>query len=128
MNIVISQVQQFFFASGALLAFLSVAAGSFGAHFLKQRLTLDQLIIFETATRYQMYHALALLIVCLSLQFFSSNWLIGAGWLFLIGTIIFSGSLFLLIFTGEKGWGMATPIGGVLFLLGWLSAFLAAFL
>lgn len=119
--------QQIFFASGALLAFLSVAAGSFGAHLLKQRLLPDQLGIFETAVRYQMYHALALILVALSFQFISSNWVLGAGWLFLLGTILFSGSLYLILFTGIKAWGMVTPIGGTLFLLGWLSFCISVF-
>lgn len=123
----ISVTQQILFASGALLAFLSVAAGSFGAHLLKLRLSADQLVIFETAVRYQMFHAIALMIVGLGLQFFSSNWLIGSGWLFLLGTVIFSGSLYILIFTGQRAWGMLTPIGGVLFLLGWLFLVIAAF-
>jgi uncharacterized membrane protein YgdD (TMEM256/DUF423 family) len=121
----INLTQQILFASGALLAFLSVAAGAFGAHFLKQRLSTDQLTVFETAARYQMYHALAILIVCLCFQFFLSKWFLGAGWFFLTGTIIFSGSLYLIVFTGCKTWGIITPIGGVLFLIGWLCMFAA---
>lgn len=88
---------------GAASMFLAVAAGAFGAHALKNRLTPDQLAVWETAVRYQIYHALALLIVKDRT----------AGWCFVAGTVLFCGSLYL------RKLFVLTPIGGVLFLLGW---------
>lgn len=104
---------------GALLAGVAVALGAFGAHALRARLEPRDLEIFETAVRYQMYHALALLAV---------GWLIsreapGAGaaaWSFLFGIALFSGSLFLMVATGRRWLGAVTPLGGVAFLIGWL--------
>lgn len=110
----------------ALLGFLSVAAGSFGAHALKSRLDRDSLSIFEVGVRYQMYHALAI---------FASAWLGGgtphflaplSGWLFFSGTCLFSGSLYLLALSNIRIFGMITPIGGVVLLSGWLILALAA--
>ena len=105
---------------GALLGFLSVAAGAFGAHALKSRLDPDMLAIFETAARYQMYHALALLGVGLLYDRLQSPLLAPAGGSFLAGTVIFSGSLYLLTLTGSRWLGAITPIGGVALLAGWL--------
>jgi uncharacterized membrane protein YgdD (TMEM256/DUF423 family) len=110
---------------GALLAGLAVAAGAFGAHALRARLEPRDLEIFETAARYQMYHGLALLAVA---------WLVtqraapagAAGWAFLAGTLLFSGSLYLMVFTGQRWLGAITPIGGVAFLVGWVMLALAA--
>lgn len=108
---------------GSFLAGLAVAAGAFGAHALRARLEPRDLEIFETAARYQMYHGLALLIVA---------WLIAqgvnaaaAGWAFTIGSVIFSGSLYLMVFTGQRWLGAITPLGGVAFLIGWLLTGLA---
>jgi uncharacterized membrane protein YgdD (TMEM256/DUF423 family) len=110
-----------FAALGALSAFLAVAAGAFGAHALRARLGTDLLTTFETGARYQMYHALAL---------FAAAWLttrtpapqaVWAGWLFVLGTVVFSGSLYLLAFTGQRWLGAVTPIGGLAFLAGWIS-------
>lgn len=123
----INSSQQIFVASGAFLGFLSVAAGAFGAHLLKHKLSLDDLNIFETAARYQMYHALALVLVGIALHFVQSKWLLGAGWLFLVGILIFSGSLYTLVFSGVRQWGMITPIGGFSFLAGWLCLFISSF-
>ena len=111
---------------GAAMGFLAVAAGAFGAHALRSRLTPGDLEIFETAARYQMYHALALL---------GAAWVVGrwpggaahaSGWLFLGGTLVFSGSLYLLVLTGQRWLGAVTPIGGVAFLAGWVLLALAA--
>lgn len=109
-----------FFIVGSLSAFLSVALGAFAAHGLKNRLSPEMLSIFEVGVRYHMYHAFALLAVGLALMRWSGASLIGAGWLFVAGTIIFSGSLYLLSLTGARWLGAITPIGGAAFLLGWL--------
>jgi uncharacterized membrane protein YgdD (TMEM256/DUF423 family) len=113
-------MERFFFAVGSLLAFLAVALGAFAAHALKARLSADLLAIFEVGVRYHMYHALALLAVAWA----SSRWPDSnahfAGWAFLIGIVVFSGSLYLLSVTGMRWLGAITPIGGLAFLVGWL--------
>lgn len=124
-----SASQHYLIFSLALLGFIGVAVGAFGAHILKQRLSPDMLAIFEVGVRYQMYHVLAMgLAVWIStLSPAMNQWGISAGYLFLIGIIIFSGSLYLLALTGVKTWGAITPIGGLLFLLGWLALIIAAY-
>jgi len=102
---------------GALSALVAVAAGAFGAHALRSRLTPEMLAVFETAARYQMYHALALL--ALGVAGRASPWFSRAGWLFLAGTVVFSGSLYLLAGTGARWLGAVTPLGGAMFLAGW---------
>lgn len=126
---VMSASQHYLIFSLALLGFIGVAVGAFGAHILKQRLSPDMLAIFEVGVRYQMYHVLAMgLAVWIStLSPAMNQWGISAGYLFLIGIIIFSGSLYLLALTGVKTWGAITPIGGLLFLLGWLALIIAAY-
>ena len=107
-------------ASGAALALLAVALGAFGAHALRERLEAGDLEIFETAVRYQMYHALALLgVAWLSTRLPGplTGW---AGWLMVAGTLVFSGSLYLLVLTGPRWLGAVTPVGGVLLIAGWL--------
>jgi uncharacterized membrane protein YgdD (TMEM256/DUF423 family) len=119
-------MDRMFFSLGALSAFLAVAAGAFGAHGLRARLTPELLAVFETAARYQMYHALALLAV----GWAAARWpggLVGwAGWLFVAGTVLFSGSLYALALTGVRWLGAVTPLGGAAFLAGWLCLALAA--
>ena len=115
-----------FLSLGAIFGLLGVAAGAFGAHVLRGRLTPDDLQIFETAVRYQMYHALALLAVGLFSIRFASASATAAGWCFLAGIVIFSGSLYLLVLSGARWWGAVTPIGGVGFLAGWLFLLWAA--
>ena len=116
---------QRFVLLGSLSAFLAVAAGAFGAHTLKTRLTPDHLAAFETAARYQMYHAFGLF-VCASLA--DRGWSLAprAGWLFIIGTLLFSGSLYLIALSGITRFGMITPFGGVAFLAGWLCLVICA--
>jgi len=115
-------VDRTFAMLGALSAFVAVAAGAFGAHGLKSRLAPDMLAVFETGARYQLYHALALLAVAWA----QSRWPGGAGaaawsgWLFVAGTLLFSGSLYALALTGVRWMGAITPIGGLALLLGWL--------
>jgi uncharacterized membrane protein YgdD (TMEM256/DUF423 family) len=119
-------VARLFLSLGAIFGLLGVAAGAFGAHVLRGRLTPDDLQIFETAVRYQMYHALALLAVGLFSIRFASASATAAGWCFLAGIVIFSGSLYLLVLSGARWWGAVTPIGGVGFLVGWLFLLWAA--
>ena len=118
-----------FLQLGALSAAIAVAAGAFGAHALRSRVEPRMLEVFETAARYQMYHALALVAV----SWVVSRTPIGAtsaatasGWLFVAGTLFFSGSLYAMTFTGIRALGAITPIGGVCFIAGWLALALAA--
>lgn len=113
-------VQKGLFIAGALLGFLTVAIGAFGAHALKNRLTPDMLNIFEIGVRYQMYHALALILTALAYTLFPGHFFSCAGTLFIVGTLIFSGSLYALALSGWKALGAITPIGGLLLLGGWL--------
>ena len=106
---------------GALSGFLSVAAGAFGAHALKPRLSEYALGIFETGARYQMFHALALVAVGILAARGDSRALAAAGWLFVAGTALFSGSLYALALSGVKVLGAITPLGGLCFLGGWLA-------
>ena len=113
-----------FVSLGGLSACLAVAAGAFAAHALRERLSPDLLDVFQTGATYQMYHALALVGVGILLSRFSvggSTWLSAAGWLFVGGTILFSGSLYGLALMGTRWLGAITPIGGVAFLAGWLA-------
>lgn len=119
-------MERTFVAIGALCGLLGVAAGAFGAHSLRERLSPDLLAVFETGARYQMYHALALLAVAWAATRWSSAWLTASGWLFVAGIVIFSGSLYLLSLTGVRWLGAITPIGGVAFLAGWACLALAA--
>ncbi len=99
---------------GAASMFLAVGLGAFGAHALKARLAPDMLAVWETAVKYQVYHALGLLLLA-ALRGPSK-----AAWCFAAGTVLFSGSLYLLAFTGVRKLGAVTPLGGALFLAGWL--------
>ena len=105
---------------GSLFAFLAVALGAFGAHALKTRLSAPDLAIFETGVRYQMYHALALFVVAWALGRTPPPLISTPRWLFTVGILVFSGSLYALVLTGVRGWGAVTPLGGVVFLAGWL--------
>ena len=108
-----------FLLIGALFAFLGVAFGAFGAHGLRSRLSPEMLAVFETAVRYQMYHALALLLVGLMMAPMGGPMIRTAGWAFAIGIVLFSGSLYALALTGTTTFGAITPIGGLAFLVGW---------
>ncbi len=113
------------FIIGAISALIGVAAGAFGAHSLRGRLEPDMLAIFEVGVRYQLYHGLALL----ALGWAQTRWpgplMMVSGWLFVIGTLLFSGSLYLLSLTGIRWLGAITPLGGLAFLGGWLCLALA---
>lgn len=115
-----------FFSLGALSALVSVAAGAFGAHALRARLDPGALAVFETGARYQMYHALGLLAAAWAAARWPGPWPARAGWLFLAGTLIFSGSLYALALTGVRWLGAITPFGGVGFLAGWMCLVVAA--
>ncbi|MEA5509367.1 DUF423 domain-containing protein [Crocosphaera sp. UHCC 0190] len=117
-----------FLLIGSVLAGLSVAGGAFASHALKDTLSDRALEIFETGTKYQMYHALALLLVALFLTRLETPpmTMISAGYAFIIGILIFSGSLYALSLTGIKWLGAVTPIGGAAFLIGWGSLAIAA--
>jgi uncharacterized membrane protein YgdD (TMEM256/DUF423 family) len=104
---------------GAVAGFLAVAIGAFGVHGLRPRLSPEMLAAFETGVRYQMYHALAIVMVALMLGRFDGWMFRAAGWTFTLGIVLFSGSLYLLALTGVTILGAITPIGGLAFLLGW---------
>ncbi|MBO0350522.1 DUF423 domain-containing protein [Phormidium pseudopriestleyi FRX01] len=112
---------QLFMVTASILAGLSVAAGAFASHALKPQLSERAMEIFETGARYQMYHALALLFVGLTVTQteIPSIWLRVAGFAFIAGVLIFSGSLYTLSLSDIKWLGAITPIGGAAFLLGW---------
>ena len=106
---------------GAVLGFFAVALGAFGAHALASRVEERLLQVFETGVRYHFYHALALFGVAFAVDRFpQSGAAVYAGWLFVAGIFIFSGSLYTMTFTGMRWLGAITPIGGVAFLAGWL--------
>ena len=119
-------MERVFFGLGALSALLAVAAGAFGAHALRERLAPDMLAVFETGARYQMYHALGLLAVAWAVARWPGSAACLAGWLFLAGTLLFSGSLYLLTLTGQRWLGAVTPLGGLAFILGWAALAWAA--
>jgi uncharacterized membrane protein YgdD (TMEM256/DUF423 family) len=110
-----------FLTAAALFGGLSVAGGAFASHALKSQLSDRALAIFETGARYQMYHALALLLVALLLirAQESQTFFAVAGWAFIAGTIVFSGSLYALSLTNIKWLGAITPLGGVSYIVGW---------
>jgi len=112
--------QSKFITLGCISAAIGVAAGAFGAHGLKNLLTPEMLAIYETAVRYQMYHAFGLIVVGLVEAQFRNAKIPLAGWSFVAGTILFSGSLYALTLTNMRWLGAVTPIGGVAFIAGWL--------
>jgi len=113
-------MERTFLLIGSVLGFLGVAFGAFGAHALKARLSPEMLAVFETGVRYQMYHAFAVLIVAAAIGHLGdARLLVMAGWFFVAGVLLFSGSLYALALTGTGILGAITPIGGLLFLIGW---------
>ncbi|HEX3203701.1 MAG TPA: DUF423 domain-containing protein [Nitrospiraceae bacterium] len=114
-------MKQVFVLLGALNAGISVAAGAFGAHALKAVLAPDMLGVFETASRYQMYHGLALLVVGLMGPRVPARSLAVGGWCFMAGIVLFSGSLYVLALSGIRWLGAITPLGGAAFLAGWMA-------
>jgi len=114
------------FATGAIAAGVGVALGAFGAHGLKSRVGPEDLAIFETGVRYHLIHALALLAVGWAAQRWPGGAVSAAGWAFVAGIAIFSGSLYVLVLTGQRWLGAVTPIGGLSLILGWLALAIAA--
>jgi len=115
-----------FFTLGATSALIGVAGGAFGAHALKTRLTPEMLAVFEVGIRYQMYHAFALIACAWAVTRWPGAATSAAGWLFVAGTIVFSGSLYALSLTGMRGLGAITPLGGLALIGGWLCLAIAA--
>jgi uncharacterized membrane protein YgdD (TMEM256/DUF423 family) len=119
-------MDRLFFGLGSVSGLVAVAAGAFGAHALRDRLSPEYLAVFETAARYQMYHALGLLAAAWAVTRWPGARVLWAGWLFVIGTVLFSGSLYALALTGTRWLGAITPLGGVALLAGWLCLALSA--
>lgn len=113
-------LSQRFLVLGTVFAGLAVAAGAFGAHALKEILDEHRLQVFDTAARYQMYHAFGLCIVAWAMDRYPGQRLEQTGWLFTIGILLFSGSLYVVSLAGVRWMGAVTPIGGAAFLAGWL--------
>ena len=110
-----------FFVTAAVLGFLGVAGGAFGAHALRGILDTDVQTVYETGIRYQMYHVFALMLAGWALQKHEASQFRLAGWFFVAGVALFSGSLYIMSFTGLRWLGAITPLGGLAFLAGWLS-------
>lgn len=119
-------MERFYFIAGSISGLIAIGLGAFGAHGLKGRLSAEMLNAFEVGVRYQMYHALALLAVSWAFSRWPRAEVTAAGWLFVAGTVIFSGSLYFLSVSGIRWIGAITPIGGAAFLLGWLCLALGA--
>jgi uncharacterized membrane protein YgdD (TMEM256/DUF423 family) len=136
-------VERWFLVLGAVFGFVGVGLGAFGSHALRTKLPPERLGQFEIAVRYQLWHALALFAVVFvgSVRFAgvssraaplvlfegTMGWPSAvAGWLFVAGIVLFSGSLYALALSGTRRWGAVTPFGGVCFLLGWIALVLAA--
>lgn len=115
-----------FLIIASVLGALSVVLGAFGAHALKQIVPQESVATFETGVRYQFYHTFALFAVAILFRAYPGKWLLWSGWLFFIGIILFSGSLYLLTAlkgtntVGLKGIGIITPFGGLFFIAGWI--------
>jgi len=124
-------LNRFFILSGSAFAALAVILGAFGAHALKARLEPDQLQVFETGVKYQVYHGLALILLGIMFEKFNSQSTVYAGYFFIAGIIFFSGSLYLLAgksMLGIESWkflGPVTPIGGLCFITGWILLFIS---
>jgi uncharacterized membrane protein YgdD (TMEM256/DUF423 family) len=116
--------------TGSIFGAIAVALGAFGAHGLKQIVPAETVATFQTGVQYQMCHALALLLTAIIFEKLSNKWVRWAGMSFILGVVLFSGSLYLLTAlkaadqVGMKGVGIITPFGGVFFILGWLSLFM----
>ncbi len=112
---------------GAIFAAIGVSAGAAGAHFLRNIISETRFITFNKAVRYQMYHSFALIFTGILVSQNPGKFLNIAGWLFLAGILLFSGSLYLIVLTGVQGFEIFSPIGGIAFVLGWVSLAYSAF-
>ena len=121
-------MDRIFFIIGSILGGLAVATGAFGAHGLQNMVTPDRLDTWEKAVRYQIYHALALLLLAWAITHWpdQTKLLATGGWLFLAGVVLFSGSLYLLVLSDTPWLGAITPLGGIAFVLGWVCLVVAA--
>ena len=116
-----------FFILGCISAFLSVALGAFGAHGLEGRVSAKMLEVWKTGVTYQMFHAVGLFVVAfLLVKLPDSSLIAAAGWIMVAGTVLFSGSLYVLSVSGIKVLGAITPLGGVAFLTAWVLLAIAA--
>ena len=119
-------MERIFVILGALSGAIGVGSGAFGAHALRARLEPRMLEVFETGARYQMYHAIALLLVAWAASRWPGSLTTASGWFMVAGTVFFSGSLYAMAFTDIRALGAVTPIGGVCFMAGWLCLAVAA--
>ena len=117
----------FWLRIASIMMFLAVAVGAFGAHALRSKLSEEMLSVFDTGVRYHFYHALGLFAVAWLSEQLPSGLVQASGWALTVGIVIFSGSLYLLSFTGLRWLGAITPVGGVAFLVGWLLLLVATF-
>ncbi len=113
-------MERIFFIIGAISAFVSVVAGAYGSHGLKGKISAEMLATFEIAVRYQMYHALGLIAVCFASIQWPGRLMFLAGCLFIAGTVLFCGAIYLYCLSGTKWFGPLTPIGGAILMAGWL--------
>ena len=112
---------------GSLSAFVGVALGAFGAHGLKTKVTPEMLTVWQTGVQYHLVHALGLVLIGILCQLMPETSMVrNAGWMILIGTVLFSGSLYVMVLSNIRALGMITPLGGVAFLVGWLLIAIAA--
>ena len=122
----VARMDRTFLVLAGLSGAIAVGTGAFGAHGLKARLSPDLLAIWDTGARYHLFHALALGLAAWTAARFPGAASAAAGWLFLAGTVLFSGSLYALALTGVRGLGAVTPLGGVAFIAGWIALAWAA--
>jgi uncharacterized membrane protein YgdD (TMEM256/DUF423 family) len=109
-----------FLIIGAVLMALGVGLGAFGAHALKQKLSVEMMAVYKTAVEYHFYHALGLILIGILYQLYPSKMIVASGWVVFLGVVLFSGSLYFLSITDIKWIGAITPIGGVAFIAGWV--------
>lgn len=112
---------------GSLSALIGVGLGAFGAHGLKTRVAPEMLVVWQTGVHYHLIHALGLVLIGILCHLMpEASLLRAAGWMLLLGTVLFSGSLYLMVLSGIRGLGIITPFGGIAFLIGWLLLICAA--
>jgi uncharacterized membrane protein YgdD (TMEM256/DUF423 family) len=117
---------KFWVVLGASMGAVGVMLGAFGAHGLKARVGPEDLAIWETAARYHLLHALALLAVAWASERWPGPWSTASGWLFTLGIVVFAGTLYAMVLTGQRWLGAITPIGGVCLIAGWIALAVAA--